>query len=290
MKPTTSADAVLDCAGRNLDLGAPVVMGVLNITPDSFSDGGSLYRNGVVDTDALCFRAEQMLAAGASILDIGAESTRPGANPVAENEERDRALTALELLSPRFDVVISLDTSTPSLMTEGARRGAGMINDVRALTRPGALEAACATELPVCLMHMQGSPGTMQHNPRYSDVVDEVAAFLRERSAACIEAGIRDRNILLDPGFGFGKTLEHNFQLLGRLGELVTLGHPVLAGLSRKSMIAGVLDRSPEERMPASVGLAVIAALKGARIIRTHDVAETFDALAMVAAMEKFDP
>lgn len=289
MKPMTPAGVVLDCAGRSLDLGAPVVMGVLNITPDSFSDGGSLYRGGAVDADALCFRAEQMLTAGASILDIGAESTRPGAEPVAEGEELDRALTALELLHPRFDVVISLDTSTPSVMTEGARRGAGMINDVRALTRPGALEAACTTALPVCLMHMQGSPGTMQKNPQYRDVVDEVVGFLKERSAVCAAAGIGHHNILLDPGFGFGKTLEHNFQLLGRLGELVALGHPVLAGLSRKSMIAGILERGPAERVSASVGLAVIAAIRGARIIRAHDVAETFDALAMVAAMERFN-
>ncbi len=279
------AGTVLNCAGRSLNLGAPRVMGVLNITPDSFSDGGQLLDGGGIARDILCQRAEHMLNAGAALLDIGGESTRPGAVAVGEQEELDRVLGALAILRPRFDTIFSVDTSTPAVMTQACRHGAGMINDVRALRRPGALEAAAATELPVCLMHMQGSPETMQCDPSYDDVTGNVCSFLRERVEACREHGISDERIVLDPGFGFGKTVEHNFKLLAELSQMVGMGYPVLAGLSRKSMIAGVLDRSVEHRMPASIGLAVIAAMKGARLIRVHDVSETFDALAMIGAM-----
>lgn len=279
--------AVLDCAGRSLDLGSPRVMGVLNITPDSFSDGGQLFRHEGIDQEALCRRADAMVSAGAAVLDIGGESTRPGAAAVSEQQELDRVIGALTMLRPRFDVVISLDTSSPSVMDAGAAAGANMINDVRALTRPGALAAAAASGLPVCLMHMQGQPHSMQSHPEYDDVVNAVRTFFMQRVDACHAVGIDDPRIILDPGFGFGKTVDHNYQLLAELPRLAALGYPVLVGLSRKSMVAAILDRSMEQRLPASLGLAVIAALKGARLIRVHDVAETFDALAMVDAMEQ---
>lgn len=278
--------AVLDCAGRSLDLRYPRIMGVLNITPDSFSDGGRLYTASGIDRDALCQSAEAMVAAGAAVLDIGGESTRPGASAVTEQEEADRVLGALEILASRFDTVLSIDTSTPSLMTEASRRGAGLINDVRALCRPGALVAAASSGLPVCLMHMQGDPGSMQDRPTYGDVVADVSAFLRERQQASIAAGIPANQLLFDPGFGFGKTLEHNFTLLQRLEDIVALGPPVLVGLSRKSMIEKVLGRPVSQRLYGSLALAVLAATKGARLIRVHDVSETMDALAMVSAME----
>lgn len=263
-------------------------MGVLNVTPDSFSDGGQLFSDGQLHLDALCHRAEAMLAAGAELLDVGGESTRPGAAPVSEAEELDRVLPAVEALADRFDAVISLDTSTPSVMREGAARGAGLINDVRALRRPGALEAVALTGLPVCLMHMQGEPGTMQQAPRYESVLEEVATFLKERAEACVAAGIAQDAIVLDPGFGFGKTLEHNFALLAGLTELGALGYPLLAGLSRKSMIAKVIAEPALNRLPASVTLAVLAAERGARILRVHDVAATRDGLAMLMAMENY--
>lgn len=290
MRPSPMAIPALQCAGRSLDLSVPQVMGVLNVTPDSFSDGGVLYRNHSVDTDALCRRVEAMLNAGATVLDIGGESTRPGAAPVSETEELDRVIPALELVVSRFDAIVSLDTSTPAVMLEGAARGAGILNDVRALKRPGALDAAASTGLPVCLMHMQGEPDTMQQRPSYEDVVAEVAGELMLRVSACEAAGIDRSKLLLDPGFGFGKSPAHNYSLLNRLDEIVALGFPVLAGLSRKSMIAAVIEREPSERLPASLALAVLAAVRGAKILRVHDVAETADALAMVAAMQQEGP
>lgn len=260
-------------------------MGVLNVTPDSFSDGGQLYRAGRADLDAILHRAEAMVAAGASLLDIGGESTRPGAEPVPEAEELARVVPVVAALAGRVDAMLSVDSSTPAVMRAAAEAGAHLINDVRALRRPGALAAAAASGLPVCLMHMQGSPGTMQADPRYADVVAEVEAFLRERVTACCAAGIDTGSILLDPGFGFGKTVAHNLALLAALPRLGALGYPLLVGLSRKSLIAKLRGRSVEERMPASLALAVLAAERGARIIRAHDVAETADALAMVAAL-----
>ena len=267
-----------------MSLSSPRVMGILNITPDSFTDGGILFSDGRLDASALCRAADAMVTAGAAILDIGGESTRPGAARVSVQEELDRVLGALEVIHSRFDAVISLDTSSPQVMTAGAAAGAGMINDVRALTRDGALQAAAAAGLPVCLMHMQGQPDTMQRAPSYNDVVTEVAGFLQDRGRACEAAGISPGQIIYDPGFGFGKTPAHNFTLLRQLPDIVALGRPVLAGLSRKSMIASVLPRDTSQRLPASLALAVLALVGGAGILRVHDVAETVDAVAMVAA------
>jgi dihydropteroate synthase len=263
----------------------PEIMGVINATPDSFSDGGTLYRGDHLDLELAMNRARELHAEGADILDIGGESTRPGAEPVTEQQEMDRVLPLVEVIAAELPVGISVDTSNPVLMTEAAQRGATLINDVRALTRPGALEAAAATGLTVCLMHMQGTPGTMQQAPVYDDVVVEVTAWLCRRAEACIEAGIAREQLWLDPGFGFGKTVDHNLQLLAGLPTLVALGFPVLVGLSRKSMIGKLLDREVGHRVSASLGLAVLAAERGAGIIRTHDVQATADAVAMWVAM-----
>ena len=227
-----------------------------------------------------------MVADGAGILDIGGESTRPGADPVGAEEERRRVIPLVEAISAELDVVISVDTSNPALMRDAAAAGAGLTNDVRALTRPGAIEAAAATGLPVCLMHMQGDPGTMQQAPSYEDVVADVAAFLEARTRACEVAGIPRDRIVLDPGFGFGKTVEHNLRLLADLPALAATGLPLLVGLSRKSLIGKLLGREVDERLPASLALAVLAVERGAAIIRTHDVRETSDALAMAAAVQ----
>ncbi len=273
-------------------------MGIVNTTPDSFSDGGALYRNGALDLEQAFAHARKLSEAGAAILDIGGESTRPGAAPVSLQEEQDRVLPLVERVAAELDVIISVDTSSPPLMREAAALGAGLINDVRALGREGALEAAAATGLPVCLMHMQGQPDSMQAAPQYADVVAEVRSFLAQRIAACGAAGIDRQRLLLDPGFGFGKTLAHNFQLLDRLPELALEGLPLLVGLSRKSMIGKVLGREthhrvaqdglPQDRLPASLALAVLAVERGAAIVRAHDVAETVDALAMCAAMREW--
>ena len=269
------------CGARTLDLSRPRIMGVLNVTPDSFSDGGQLYRDGHVDTDALLTRAEQMLAEGADILDVGGESTRPGAAVVGEAEELDRVVTAVETVAQHCDTIISVDTSTPSVMRESARCGAGLLNDVRGFQRPKALETAADSGLALCVMHMQGEPDTMQTAPSYSDVVQDIAEFLSQRLADVSGVGIDLDRVIIDPGFGFGKTAEQNFELLARLSELQGIGQPVLVGLSRKSMISSVLDRLPEQRMVASVALALMAVERGARIVRVHDVAATFDALSM---------
>ena len=274
----------LVCPGRELSLTRPLVMGILNVTPDSFSDGGVLFNDSNLNVDALCLAAETMVTAGASFLDIGGESTRPGALSVSEQEEMDRVLGAIDCIKRRFDVEISLDTSTPRVMLAGAAAGVGMINDVRALTREGAVEAAAKTGLPVCLMHMQGDPLTMQKGPQYLDVVLEVTAFLEQRAAVCNAAGISRERLVFDPGFGFGKTPKHNFTLLKRLPEVAALGQPILVGLSRKSMIASVIDRDTSQRLPASLALAVLAMVGGAHILRVHDVVETMDAVAMMSA------
>lgn len=271
----------ITCGARTLDLSRPRIMGVLNVTPDSFSDGGQLYRAGRVDTDVLLARAEQMLAEGADILDVGGESTRPGAAAVSEAEELDRVVTAVEALAQHCDTIISVDTSTPSVMTESARCGAGLLNDVRAFRRPQALQAAADSGLALCVMHMQGEPGTMQTAPAYSDVVQDISEFLSLRLADMGAVGIDLDRVVIDPGFGFGKTAEQNFELLARLEALCNQRQPVLVGLSRKSMISSVLDRPPEQRMVASVALALMAVERGARIVRVHDVAATFDALSM---------
>lgn len=254
-------------------------MGVLNVTPDSFSDGGRFAAR-----DAALKHAGDMIAAGAEIIDIGGESTRPGAAPVSVTEELDRVIPVVEAITAEYDVVISVDTSTPEVMRDSAAYGAGLINDVRALQRAGALQAAAATGLAVCLMHMQGEPGSMQQAPVYRDVVAEVRQFLRSRVDACVAAGIRRDLLLLDPGFGFGKNDEHNLALLAALPQLAEDG-PVLAGLSRKSMIGRLLGRPVEDRLIGSVTLALLAAQRGARILRVHDVAETVDALRLLQAL-----
>lgn len=272
----------LHCGSRLLDLSRPVVMGILNVTPDSFSDGGRY-----TALDAALRQVEQMLEEGAALIDIGAESTRPGALPVSVGEELDRLLPIVEAVASRFDTIVSIDTSTPEAMTACAARGAGLINDVRALRRPGALEAAAATGLPVALMHMQGEPGTMQRNPVYQDVATEVVDFLRERMLACEQAGISVDRIVLDPGFGFAKTLAHNLRLLRELQALQALGRPVLVGVSRKSMLGAVLGGAPvDRRLHAGLAAAVLSVERGARIIRTHDVGPTVEALALWQAQE----
>ncbi len=279
---------MLQCAGRTLRLSRPVIMGVINTTPDSFSDGGTLYRGAHLDIERAMARAREMVAAGAAILDIGGESTRPGAQPVSPDEEMDRVLPLVARIAAAVDVVISVDTSSPTLMREAAGAGAGLLNDVRALTRDGALAAAADTGLPVCLMHIQGEPGTMQVAPHYVDVVTEVAAYLQGRVEACEQHGIVRARLLLDPGFGFGKSLAHNMQLLQGLPRLAALGLPLVVGLSRKSIIGKVLGRDVQQRLPASLALAVLAAERGAAVIRTHDVAATADAVAMWVALEEW--
>ena len=276
---------ILECAKHKLDLSTPKIMGVLNITPDSFSDGGSYHHAGRVLLDLVLKRAEQMLADGADILDVGGESTRPGAAVVSEQEELDRVIPVVEALVEKLGALVSVDTSTASVIRESAQKGAGIINDVRALMRDGALVAAVETGLPVCLMHMQGQPQTMQQSPQYQDVVAEVLAFLQERIAACHAEGIAKERILVDPGFGFGKTLAHNLALLARLSELAVLDAPILVGLSRKSMLGQLLNRGVDERLPGSLALALAAAERGAAIIRVHDVAATKDVLRVYHAL-----
>ena len=259
-------------------------MGVLNVTPDSFSDGGQLYADATINADRLLARAESMVAAGASILDIGGESTRPGATPVTTQEELDRVMGAVDLIAPRLDVVLSIDTSNPEVMAASARSGAGLLNDVRAFRREGALAAAAASGLPVGVMHMSDDPDRMQANTDYADVVDDVSTFLQGRIDACTAVGMQRDQILIDPGFGFGKTVAQNYEMLRRLGEFAAFGLPLLVGVSRKSMIGAVTGRPAEERVVPSAVLAVIAAQNGASIVRVHDVAETADALAVWAA------
>jgi len=255
-------------------------MGVLNVTPDSFSDGGHFASHAAAVEHGL-----RMAGEGAALIDVGGESTRPGAGPVAVQEELRRILPVIEQLRRATACILSVDTSKGEVMRAAAAAGAGFINDVRALREPGALEAAAASGCGLCLMHMQGEPRTMQAQPRYGDVVAEVRAFLSERVAACLGAGIDPLRLTVDPGFGFGKTLEHNLTLLRHLPELVAAGPPVLVGLSRKSTVGKLTGREAGERVYGSVALAVIAALKGARIIRAHDVAATVDALKVTAAV-----
>jgi len=268
-------------------LARPQVMGVLNITPDSFSDGGCCFTGQKPDISKALARAQIMIDEGADIIDIGGESTRPGAAPLTVQQELDRVMPVLEAISKNLPVVISIDTSSPEVMLESARAGAGMINDVRALRRPGALQAMAQLDLPICLMHIQGEPETMQSKPEYLNVVEEVQHFLRKRVRACEEAGIKRSRLLIDPGFGFGKSLEHNLQLLNQLGQFQSLELPVLVGLSRKSMIGQALGRPVEERLYGSLALAVLAVDRGAGIIRCHDVRATVDAVQMAAAVLK---
>ncbi len=279
---------ILACGKRSLDLTSPVVMGILNVTPDSFTDGGVLFRDGRSQLDACLYAAEKMFNEGASILDVGGESTRPGAQPVSSEEEIARVLPVVEAITARLDVVISVDTSNPLLMTEAASAGAGMINDVRALSRESALSAVARSGLSVCLMHMQGEPASMQAQPQYEDVVQGVYKTLLMRVEACIAAGIAAQRIVLDPGFGFGKTLEHNLQLLANLSMLTEMPYPVLVGLSRKSMIEKLTGRPVSERLAGSLTLAQIALEKGASILRVHDVAATMDMVKIWCAVRPY--
>jgi dihydropteroate synthase len=271
----------LRCAGRVLELDHPVVMGVLNVTPDSFSDAGRH-----LDPDAALAQAERMVAEGAAIIDIGGESTRPGAAAVASEEELRRVLPVLERVAARLPVLLSVDTSNPELMRRASAAGAHLINDVRALRSPGALAAVAAGELGVCLMHMRGEPATMQVAPHYENVVEEVKIFLAERVRACTDAGIARERLCIDPGFGFGKLLAHNLQLLRDLPQFEPLGLPLAVGLSRKSMVAALGGRG-QERLAGSLALATIAVLHGACIVRAHDVAATVDAVRIAGAVRQ---
>ncbi|MBL4570086.1 MAG: dihydropteroate synthase [Alcanivorax sp.] len=259
-------------------------MGILNVTPDSFSDGGRF-----TERDAALRQAEQMLADGAAIIDVGGESTRPGAAPVSELQELDRVVPVVEALVGELGALVSVDTSTAAVIRDATAAGAGMINDVRALRRPGALEAAAASELPVCLMHMLGEPGNMQDDPRYQDVTAEVIDFLRQRIAACEQAGIPRDRLLIDPGFGFAKTLAHNLTLMNEMAALQALALPILIGVSRKSLFGKLLGREVNERLPASLAAAVICIERGAMIVRAHDVKETLDVVRFAHAVRQSD-
>jgi dihydropteroate synthase len=265
---------------KQLVLDRPHVMAILNVTPDSFSDGGRYNC-----LDSALSRAREMIAAGVSIIDIGGESTRPGAPEVSVEDELTRVIPVIEAIRAESDIWISIDTSKAEVMKQAIGAGADLINDVRSLQEPGALEVAVQADVPVCIMHMQGQPSTMQSNPEYNDLLSEVTQFLEQRVKQCLHAGMRRENVILDPGFGFGKTVEHNYHLLANMEKFHALGLPVLAGMSRKSMIYKLLEKEPAECMVASVSCAVIAAEKGAQIIRVHDFVETLEALKIVQAV-----
>ena len=264
---------ILTGCGRDLDLSQPRIMGILNITPDSFSDGSHFNQ-----LDKALFRSEQMVAEVSDIIDVVGESTRPGAAYVSEQEELDRVVPIIEQLSRKLNVMISVDTYKPAVMAEACRAGAHLINDIKALQEEGALNVAAASDALICLMHMQGDPETMQQQPAYTNVITEVSSFLNNRVNACLQAGISAEKLILDPGFGFGKTLEQNYELLGRMKELDSQ-YPVLVGMSRKSMIGNFLNCSVDERLSGSIGAALYALTQGARIIRVHDVLATRDAV-----------
>ena len=270
----------LRCGRHTLDLSQPIVMGILNVTPDSFSDGGKY-----VDAASAVEHAQRMIAAGAGMIDVGGESTRPGAADVSEEEEIRRVVPVIAALSAHLAVPISVDTSKAAVMSAAVAAGASLINDVRALREPGALDAAARSDAAVCLMHMQGQPRTMQHEPRYDDVVADVRAFLQKRIEACVAAGIARERLVLDPGIGFGKRLEHNLALLAHLPQLAGAGLPLLIGVSRKSMFQALLGRPLEQRLAGGLAMATAAILSGASIVRAHDVAETVDALKVAHAL-----
>lgn len=273
------------CGDRRLDLSSSVVMGILNITTDSFSDGGELYNGEGPLLNRIAARAEQMMLAGAKILDVGGESTRPGAEPLTVQEELDRVIPVLEILLGNFDIIVSVDTSTAAVMKQAVSMGAHMINDVRALERQGALETACASKVPVCLMHMKGHPMHMQDDPQYEDVVAEVIEYLKTRVQACVAAGMKQDSIIVDPGFGFGKTTLHNLLLLKNLSSLRRLDLPIMVGLSRKRTIGELTDQPVDRRVDGSVAAAVIAVMNGATIVRAHDVQATVEALKIADAV-----
>ncbi|GMQ47523.1 dihydropteroate synthase [Vibrio sp. 10N] len=272
---------ILQVNQKTLSLETPQVMGIVNVTPDSFSDGGKF--NSV---EAALKQVEAMIASGVTIVDIGGESTRPGAPDVELQEELERVIPVIKAIRERFDVWISVDTSKAEVMRQAVAAGADIINDVRALQEPGALEVAAEAGVPICLMHMQGQPRTMQANPTYEDLLTDVAQFLQERISACEAVGITREQLILDPGFGFGKTLEHNYHLLAHLDKFHQFGLPVLAGMSRKSMIFKLLDKAPADCLAGSIACATLAAAKGAQIIRVHDAAQTVEAMKIVQMMQ----
>jgi dihydropteroate synthase len=273
---------ILQLPTRTLDLSAPVVMGILNVTPDSFSDGG-LHAS----LESALARARRMVDEGAAIVDVGGESTRPGALPVGEQEELDRVVPVVERIVREVGCTVSVDTMKPAVMAAACAAGAEIVNDVNALRSPGALQAVARHRAAAVLMHMQGEPRTMQQAPHYADVVAEVRAFLAARLRACTDAGIPAAALALDPGFGFGKTLQHNLQLLGNLEAFAVLGRPLLVGVSRKSMLGAALGLPPDRRLHAGLAAAALAAWQGAAIVRTHDVGPTVEALGLVAAIRR---
>lgn len=278
--------AVLRCAGRTLDLTRAQVMGILNVTPDSFSDGGRLYEAQRLSVERALNQAARMVEEGATLIDVGGESTRPGAEPVPVEEELERVVPVVERLARELDVVISVDTSAPEVMRAVVDAGAHLLNDVRAFSRPGAFEVAASSDLALCIMHMQGSsPATMQLRPHYRDVTEEVEHFLQFQLQRCRNAGIDESRVLLDPGFGFGKTLEHNLELLNRMERLQVLGAPLLVGTSRKSMVGLTLKRPVDQRLYGSLATVALAVSKGAKILRVHDVAPTVDVVRMTEAV-----
>lgn len=269
---------IIQANNKTLDLSRPHVMGILNVTPDSFSDGGRF-----LALDNALAQAKRMIEAGVSIIDIGGESTRPGAPDVELEEELQRVIPVIEAIRREHNVWISIDTSKAEVMKQAALAGADIINDVRALQEPGALEVAATLGLPICIMHMQGQPRTMQENPTYDNLLEDVGVFLQQRIEQCESAGIQREQLILDPGFGFGKTLQHNYQMLANLESFHQFGLPILAGMSRKSMLFKLLEKTPSECVAASISCATIAAFKGAQIIRVHDFEETLDAMKIVS-------
>lgn len=274
--------AVLQCGDRTVQLNKPLVMGILNITPDSFFDGGDFFS----PTTALK-QARLMVEDGVDIIDVGGESTRPGAESVSVDDELSRVIPIVEILHAELPVALSIDTSKPEVMSAAVQAGAGMINDVYALQAPGALQLAAEVDVPICLMHMQGEPRSMQHAPQYENVIAEVVDFLQQRVDVCQQAGIGRERLLIDPGFGFGKTLKHNLILMQHLPDLVALGLPVIVGVSRKSMIGSLLDAPVDERLFGSVALATLAVWQGVQIVRVHDVKATVDALRVIHAVQQ---
>lgn len=282
------APVQLQCGDLTLDLARPQVMAILNVTPDSFSDGGSYHSDqGQLQLTAALTRVEAMLQEGANIIDVGGESTRPGAQPVSLDEELARVIPVVQAIRKRFDVVVSVDTSRPEVIKQAADVGAGIINDVRALELPGALQAAADSGLPVCLMHMRGSPQTMQANTEYDDFLTEVFDYLARRQQAAMAAGIARSQILLDPGFGFGKTEQHNLALINQLYRFLSLECPLLVGVSRKTTIGYILNKDVDQRMVGSVVLAYESLRQGAKILRVHDVSPTVDMVKMYNALEQ---
>lgn len=281
MQVPSATPSFLRCGRHQLDLTYPRVMGILNVTPDSFSDGGRHSR-----PDEALRHAESMIAEGAAIIDVGGETTQPGAQPVPLQQELDRVVPVVERLVKELGALVSVDTSSPEVMHEVAACGAGIINDVRNLRRPGALQAAVESGLPVCIMHMLGEPGDMQRALHYDEPIEQaVSAFLEQRIAACEAAGLERERLILDPGFGFAKSVAHNLRLFNRMDELKSFRLPILVGVSRKSMIGKVLDRPVEARLAGGLALAALAVERGARIVRVHDVGPTMDAVKMTWAM-----